>query len=80
MTLKEQLLREIEALPPGRIPDAIALLQSLQTAASPTSAQFFLAHLKTIDTWSGNDLQTCLEAVQNSRGAAEFGHNPNPFE
>lgn len=80
MTLKEQLLREIEALPPDRIPEAIELLQSLQTKASPTSAQFFLAHLKTIGAWSGNDLQICLEAVQNPRGAAEFGHNANPFE
>jgi hypothetical protein len=80
MTLKEQLLREIESLPPDRIPDAIALIQSLQAQTSPTPAQSFLAHLNTIGTWSGDDLQTCLEAVQTSRGIIEFDTTPNPFE
>ena len=80
MTLKEQLLQEIEALPADRLAEAITLIESLQTTPPPTSAQSFLAHLKTIGTWTGNDLQECLEAVQNSRGTAEFDYSPNPFE
>ncbi len=66
MPLKEQLLQAIETLPSSRLSEALTLIQSLQTATSPTTAQSFLTHLKTIGTWSGDDLQDCLEAVQNS--------------
>ncbi len=80
MTLKEQLIKEIEALPSDRLAEALALIQSLQTKPSTTSAKSFLAHLKTIGTWSGDDLGKCLEAVQNSQGQAQFDYSPNPFE
>jgi hypothetical protein len=80
MTLKEQLLQTIEALPSSQLAEALILIQSLQTKPSTTSAQSFLAHLKTIGVWSGNDLQDCLEAVQRSRGEAQFDSSPNPFE
>ena len=79
MTLKERLLQEIEALPAERLAEAIALIQSLHKKPSPTSAQSFLAHLKTIGTWAGENLEECLEAVKESRGLAEFNYGSNPF-
>jgi hypothetical protein len=80
MTLKEQLFQEIEALPSGQLAEVLTFVQSLSTKPHTTSAKSFLAHLKTIGTWSGNDLQECLEAVQNSQGQAQFDYSPNPFE
>jgi hypothetical protein len=80
MTIKEQLLQAIEALPRTRLAEALTFVKSLSTKPSITSAKSFLAHLKTIGTWSGDDFQECLEAVQNSRGEAEFDCIPNPFE
>ncbi|MEG4630747.1 hypothetical protein QUB56_14195 [Microcoleus sp. AR_TQ3_B6] len=80
MTIKEQLLQAIEALPSRRLAEALTFMKSLSTKPSITSAKSFLAHLKTIGTWSGDDFQECLEAVQTSRGETEFDYSPNPFE
>jgi hypothetical protein len=80
LTLKEQLLRAIETLPSNRLSEALTFTRSLQTEPSSTTAQSFLTHLKTIGSWSGDDLQDCLEAVQNSRGEAQFDYSPNPFD
>jgi hypothetical protein len=80
MTLKKQLLQAIEALPTTRLSEVLIFIQSLSTKPSMTTAKSFLAHLKTIDNWSGNDFQDCLEAVQNSRVEAQFDYNFNPFE
>jgi hypothetical protein len=80
MPLKEQLLQAIETLPSSRLSEALALIQSLQAEPSPPTAKSFLTHLKTIGTWSGDDLQDCLEAVENSRGEAQFDYSPNPFD
>ncbi len=80
MTLKEQLLQAIEALPSDRLAQVFTFVQSLSTKPSTTSAKSFLAHLKTIGTWSGDDFQECLEAIQNSRGEAQFDYSLNPFE
>lgn len=80
MPLKEQLLQAIETLPSERLAEALTFIKSLQAEPSATSAQSFLAHLKTIGTWSGDDLQDCLDAVQHSHGEAQFDYSPNPFE
>jgi hypothetical protein len=80
MTLKEQLLQAIEALPTLKLAEALTFIQSLQTKPSMTTAKSFLAHLKTIGTWSGDDFQDCLDAIQNSRGEAQFDYSFNPFE
>jgi hypothetical protein len=80
MTLKEQLLQAIEALPNTKLAEALTFVKALSTEPSPTSARSFLAHLKTIGTWSGNDLPDCLESVQHSRGEAQFDYSPNPFD
>jgi hypothetical protein len=80
MTIKEQLLQAIEALPSTRLAEALSFVKFLSTKPSIASAKSFLVHLKTIGTWSGDDFQECLEAVQNSRGEAEFNYGPNPFE
>lgn len=72
MTIKEELLQAIEALPGDRLAEALSFVKSLSTKSSITSAQSFLAHLKTIDTWSGDDFQECLEAIQHSHGKAQF--------
>jgi len=79
MTLKEQLLQAIEALPSDRLADALISIKSLSIKSSPTSAKSFLTHLKGIGTWSGDDFQECLESVQNSKGEAQFDYNSNPF-
>lgn len=80
MTLKEQLLQAIEALPNTRLAEALTFVKSLTTKPSIPTAKSFLTHLKTIGTWSGDDFQECLEAVQNSGGEAQFDYSPNPFE
>ncbi len=80
MTIKEQLLQAIEALPSTRLAEALTFMKSLSTKPSITSAKSFLAHLKTIGTWSSDGCHECLEAVQNSRGETEFDYSPNPCE
>jgi hypothetical protein len=80
MPLKEQLLQAIETLPSSQLSEALTFIQSLQPEPSPATAQSFLTHLKTIGTWAGDDLQDCLEAVQNSRGEAQFDYGPTPFD
>lgn len=80
MTLKEQLLQAIETLPSDHLAEVLTFVNSLPGKPRNTSAIAFLAHLKTIGTWSGDDFQECLEAVQYSRGEIQFDHNPNPFE
>jgi hypothetical protein len=52
MTLKEQLLQEIEALPSDRIAEALTFVKSLSNKPSITTAKSLLAHLKKIGTWS----------------------------
>lgn len=79
MTLKEQLLQAIESLPSTKLAEALTFVKTLSTEPSTTSAQSFLTHIKTIGTWSGNDLLDCLEAAQGSRGEAQFDDSPNPF-
>jgi len=80
MTLKEQLLQAIETLPSDRLTEVLTFVNSLAGKPHNTSARSFLAHLKTIGTWSGDDFQECLEALQHSRGEIQFDYNPNPFE
>jgi len=48
MTLKEQLLQAIEALPNTRLAEVLTFIQSLSPQSSMTTAKSFLAHLKTI--------------------------------
>jgi hypothetical protein len=74
------LLQAIEALPSTKLAEALTFMQSLSTEPSTTSAQSFLAPLKTIGTWSGNDLPDCLETVQTSCGEAQSDYSPNPFD
>ncbi|MGB7413673.1 MAG: hypothetical protein WA902_05650 [Thermosynechococcaceae cyanobacterium] len=80
MPLEERLLQAIETLPSNRLAEALTLIQSLQTEPSITLAQSFLAHLETIGTWSGDDLEDCSEAVQNSRGEVLYDDSSNPFD
>lgn len=80
MTIKEKLLQAIEALPSTRLAEALTFVNFLSTKPSIASAKSFLAHLKTIGTWSGDDFQECLEIAENSRGEAQFNYSPNPFE
>lgn len=57
---QEEILQVIESLPSDRLAEVLAFAKSLSTKPSPSSAKSFLAHLKTIGTWSGDDLQDCL--------------------
>lgn len=79
MTIKEKLHEAIEALPSSKLIEVLTFIESLQTKPT-TSAKSFFLHLKTIGTWSGDDFQECLEAVQNSQGKAQFNYDFNPFD
>ncbi|MGD1901552.1 MAG: DUF2281 domain-containing protein [Geitlerinemataceae cyanobacterium] len=86
MTIKEQLLQEIEALPTTRLPQVLTYVRSLHhrtttnTAKPMSTGASILAHLKKFDVhWEGDDLQECLEEVVNSRGSLTF-EAINPFD
>ena len=70
MTLKEQLLQAIETLSSDHLAEVLTFVNSLPSKPRNTSAIAFLAHLKTIGTWSGDDFQECSQAVQYSQGEA----------
>jgi hypothetical protein len=80
MTLKEQLIQAIEDLPSDRLAEVLTFVKSVSKQPCITSAQSFLAHLKTIGTWSGDDLPECLEAIENSQGEVQFDYSLNPFD
>ncbi|MBD2577189.1 hypothetical protein [Oscillatoria sp. FACHB-1406] len=80
MSLREQLLHAIDALPNSRLAIVLRFVDSLSGQPTKTTARSFLAHLQTLNAWSGDDLQDCLEAVENSQGSARFDYGVNPFD
>jgi hypothetical protein len=92
MTIKEQLLKEIEASPETILPETLDFLRFLKTKEIPkpllqsathtpenSTGSSLLEHLKTIGKWEGDDLEECLQLVIASRGKAKFDYD-NPFE
>ncbi|MGD1939317.1 MAG: hypothetical protein ACFCA4_17460 [Cyanophyceae cyanobacterium] len=80
MTLKDKLHQAIDALPAQYLSQALDLLRSLQHPPIQSTAASFLAHLQTLEPWSGDDLPECAEAVAHSRIEAQFDYRLDPFE
>lgn len=89
MTIKQQLIQEIESASDLLLAETLDFLLFLKTkqakVESPNSTpsnstgSSLLEHLKNIGTWEGDDLEECLEQVISSRGKAKFDAE-NPFE
>lgn len=92
MTIKEQLLQEIESTPDIILAEILDFLLFLKTKETPTppiseapesttntTGNSLLEHLKTIGKWEGDDLEECLQLVIATRGKAKFDYD-TPFE
>lgn len=92
MTLKEQLIQEIETMPDEILAEILDfagfikykrtqqnLVPQLQTAL-PYRQASGRSILKCAGTWQGDDFEECLEMVYTSRGKAKFDKHINPFE
>jgi hypothetical protein len=82
MTSKEQLLQEIESTPDRLISETLDFLRLIKAkeGGNFSTGQSLLAHLKTIGTWQGDDLDKCLQSVVDRRLPAEFDVQTNPFD
>jgi len=91
MTLKEQLLQELESTPETLILQTLTFLRFLKTHPNQDSAsskikqftstgQSLLEHLKTIGKWEGDDFEECLQVTRDNRLPAKFEYDFNPFE
>lgn len=83
MSIKEQLLQEIESSSERLLEETLEFLKLLkgkqQNQKLDSTGRKLYEHLKTIGTWSGDDLEECNEAVESTRGEARFNLE-NPFE
>jgi len=92
MTLKEQLIQEIETMPDDILVEMLDfagfikykraqqhLVPQLQTAL-PYRQASGRSILKSAGTWQGDDFEECLQMVYASRGKAHFDKHINPFE
>ncbi|NJL61750.1 MAG: DUF2281 domain-containing protein [Methylacidiphilales bacterium] len=89
MTIKEQLLQEIESSQDIILAETLDFLRFLKTKQTPNippskekptyrpaSGRSILRHA---GTWEGDDFEECLQAVYATRGKAKFDRE-NPFE
>ena len=86
MTIKEKLLQEIQSSSDDLLKQTLDFLRFLKTKETTSSEKLIgstgkhlVEHLKNIDTWSGNDLEQCLQAVNKTRSQAKFD-TFNPFD
>lgn len=89
MTIKEQLLQEIESSPDTILAETLDFLRFLKTkeTETPPQAEEQLTYrpasgrsiLRHAGTWSGDDFEECLQSVYATRGKAQFD-DENPFE
>ena len=91
MTIKKQLLEEIESTPDTLLAETLDFLRFLKTKQDlekpktaesqqsyrPASGRSLLRHA---GTWAGDDLEECLEQVYATRGKAKFDYDFNPFK
>jgi hypothetical protein len=91
MTIKKQLLEEIESTPDTLLTQTLDFLRFLKTKPNlekpkiaesqqsyrPASGRSILRHA---GTWAGDDMKECLRAVYATRGKAKFDCEFNPFE
>lgn len=88
MKIKEQLLREIESSSEELLLETLDFLQFLKTKNTnkvqskpliESTGKSLLDHLETLDQWSGEDIEDCLNTVKETRMLARF--DPvNPFD
>ncbi len=81
MTIKEQLLQEIESSPDNLLEQTLDFLKFLKTRVavetdnqklSNSTGKNLLEHLKKIGTWEGDDLEECWKSVKETRAIAKF--------
>jgi hypothetical protein len=82
MTIKEQLLQELNSTPDRLIVETLNFLQFIKAKEELTfsTGASLLAHLKTIGTWQGDDFDECLQDISATRLPAEFTLETNPFD
>jgi hypothetical protein len=82
MTIKEQLLQELNSTPDRLIVETLNFLQFIKAKEEFTfsTGASLLAHLKTIGTWQGDDFDECLQDISDTRLPAEFTLETNPFD
>jgi hypothetical protein len=82
MTIKEQLLQELNSTPDRLIVETLNFLQFIKAKEELTfsTGASLLTHLKTIGTWQGDDFDECLQDISDIRLPAEFTLETNPFD
>jgi hypothetical protein len=88
VTIKEQLLQEIESTPDNLLMEILDFIRFLKTKPNleteesqqsyrPASGRSILRYA---GKWEGDDLEDCLQQVYATRGKAKFDRDLNPFE
>ena len=83
MTIKEQLLQEIQSSPDSLLEQTLDFLRFLKTQEKKnlkinqeklisSTGKNLVEHLKEIGSWSGDDLEKCLKTVKETRSRAKF--------
>jgi hypothetical protein len=87
VTIKEQLLQEIESTPNNLLVEVLDFLRFLKTKPNlkteesqkyyrPASGRSILRYA---GKWEGDDLEDCLQQVYATRGKAKFDRDLNPY-
>ncbi|MGB5712298.1 MAG: hypothetical protein WBM44_15480 [Waterburya sp.] len=90
MTIKEQLLQEIQSSSDNLLEQTLNFLRFLKTKEKEnvkidedklisSTGKNLVQHLKEIGSWSGDDLEECLKTVKETRTRAKFDTS-NPFD
>ncbi len=90
MTIKEQLLQEIQSSSDNLLEQTLDFLRFLKTKEKEnvktdedklisSTGKNLVEHLKKIGAWSGDDLEECLKTVTETRSKARFDTS-NPFD
>ena len=88
MTIKEQLIEEIEASSEELLLETLDFLKFLKNQKKrkleskkleKSTGKSLLEHLETLGKWSGNDLEECFKMVRETRTLAKFDEF-NPFD
>jgi hypothetical protein len=89
MTIKEQLIQEIQSMPDDLVVEVLDFASFIKTKREsiltdrvtdlpyrPASGHSILRH---IGTWQGDDFEECLQMVYDTRSKTTFDKNANPF-
>ena len=80
--LRDKIQEQLTQLPDDQLTIVNEFLTALNQQSTPThsTGKTLLAHLQTIGTWAGDDLDECFQTVKNNQLPAQFEYNPNPFD